>query len=96
MSTQAPLELKKTVNLPKTGFAQKANLPQTEPARLKRWAETGLYQMIRRARTADQLVEPHLGPALETRRLGLTQIGLLREAGPGQVDCLFKFQRCLC
>ena len=37
MSTQAPLELKKTVNLPKTGFAQKANLGQTEPARLKRW-----------------------------------------------------------
>ena len=52
MTTQAPLELKKTVNLPKTGFAQKANLPQNEPARLKRWAETGLYELIRRSRAA--------------------------------------------
>src|ERR1044072_7834478 len=50
MSTQAPLELKKTVNLPKTGCAQTPNLPQTEPARLKRWAETGLYELIRRSR----------------------------------------------
>ena len=36
---EATLDLKKTVNLPKTKFAQKANLPQTEPARLKKWAE---------------------------------------------------------
>ena len=39
MSTEvATLELKKTINLPKTKFAQKANLPQSEPARLKKWA----------------------------------------------------------
>ena len=37
MSTETPLELKRTVNLPKTGFAQKANLGQSEPARLKKW-----------------------------------------------------------
>ena len=30
---EATLDLKKTVNLPKTKFGQKANLPQTEPAR---------------------------------------------------------------
>src|ERR671939_261241 len=47
---EATLDLKKTVNLPKTKFAQKANLPQTEPARLRKWAETGLYEMIQRAR----------------------------------------------
>jgi hypothetical protein len=29
------LELKQTVNLPKTNFAQKANLGQSEPARLQ-------------------------------------------------------------
>jgi isoleucyl-tRNA synthetase len=62
MSTQAPLELKKTVNLPKTGFAQKANLGQTEPARLKRWAEMGLYEMIRRSRAGRERFILHDGP----------------------------------
>jgi len=36
MSTETPLDLKKTVNLPKTAFAQKANLAQGEPARLEK------------------------------------------------------------
>jgi isoleucyl-tRNA synthetase len=62
MSTQAPLELKKTVNLPKTGFAQKANLGQTEPARLKRWAEMGLYALIRRSRAGRERFILHDGP----------------------------------
>ena len=35
MSTETPFDLKKTVNLPKTNFAQKANLTQGEPARLQ-------------------------------------------------------------
>ena len=57
MSTEAPtLELKETINLPKTKFAQKANLPQSEPARLKKWAEMDLYQQIRRARAGLWLV----------------------------------------
>src|ERR1700730_15618653 len=51
MFTEAPsLDLKKTINLPKTKFGQKANLPQTDPPRLKKWAEMGLYEQIRRAR----------------------------------------------
>ncbi len=62
MSTQAPLELKKTVNLPRTGFAQKANLGQTEPARLKRWAEMGLYELIRRSRAGRERFILHDGP----------------------------------
>jgi isoleucyl-tRNA synthetase len=62
MSTQAPLDLKKTINLPKTGFAQKANLAQAEPARLKRWAETGLYDLIRRARAGRERFILHDGP----------------------------------
>jgi isoleucyl-tRNA synthetase len=62
MSTQAPLELKKTVNLPKTGFAQKANLGQTEPARLKRWAGMGLYELIRRSRAGRERFILHDGP----------------------------------
>jgi isoleucyl-tRNA synthetase len=62
MSTQTPLELKKTVNLPKTAFAQKANLGQTEPARLKRWAEMGLYELIRRSRAGRERFILHDGP----------------------------------
>src|SRR5207237_1072999 len=62
MYTQAPLELKKTINLPKTGFAQEANLAQTEPARLKRWADAGLYDLIRRAREGREKFILHDGP----------------------------------
>src|SRR6267378_93982 len=63
MSTEAPaLELKKTINLPKTKFAQKANLPQTEPARLKKWADMDLYQLIRKARAGSEKFILHDGP----------------------------------
>jgi len=40
-------ELKATLTLPQTAFSMKANLPQNEPLRLKRWAELGLYQRLR-------------------------------------------------
>ncbi len=63
MSTEAPaLELKKTINLPKTRFAQKANLPQTEPARLKKWTEMKLYEQIRQARAGADKFILHDGP----------------------------------
>src|SRR5258706_9539160 len=63
MSTEAPtLDLKKTINLPKTKFGQKANLPLTEPARLKKWAEMDLYQQIRRARAGGDRFILHDGP----------------------------------
>src|SRR6266404_4883664 len=63
MSTEAPaLELKQTINLPQTKFAQKANLPQSEPARLKKWAEMDLYQQIRRARAGAPRFILHDGP----------------------------------
>jgi isoleucyl-tRNA synthetase len=45
--------LKDTLNLPKTGFAMKANLVQNEPASMKRWdalhagGATGLYASLR-------------------------------------------------
>lgn len=62
MSTETPLDLKKTVNLPKTGFAQKANLTQSEPARLKKWAELDLYALIRKAREGAEKFILHDGP----------------------------------
>src|ERR671915_1753571 len=62
MSTETPLDLKKTVNLPKTAFAQKANLVQSEPARLKKWTEMSLYEMIQRSRAGRAKFVLHDGP----------------------------------
>src|SRR5438034_87556 len=62
MSTETRLDLKKTINLPKTGFGQKANLAQSEPARLKKWAEMDLYRLIREARTEADKFIMHDGP----------------------------------
>ena len=56
------LDLKKTINLPKTDFSQKANLGQSEPARLKKWDETGLYQRIIEARKGHEKFILHDGP----------------------------------
>jgi isoleucyl-tRNA synthetase len=39
--------LKATLNLPRTDFAMKANLPQNEPTRLQKWETAGLYEQIR-------------------------------------------------
>ncbi len=37
---------KSTMNLPETDFAMKANLPQKEPARLKKWEDQSLYWKV--------------------------------------------------
>lgn len=57
-----PLELKQTINLPKTNFAQKANLGQSEPARLKKWADARLYETIQTERKEKQKFILHDGP----------------------------------
>ncbi|HXG67857.1 MAG TPA: isoleucine--tRNA ligase, partial [Blastocatellia bacterium] len=62
MSTETPLDLKATINLPKTGFAQKANLTQREPERLKKWEAMSLYHEIRRARQGRPMFVLHDGP----------------------------------
>jgi isoleucyl-tRNA synthetase len=59
---EATLDLKKTINLPKTKFAQKANLPQTEPARLKKWADLKLYEKIQQTRAGAPKFILHDGP----------------------------------
>ncbi len=56
------VELKKTVNLPRTDFAMKANLPQAEPKMLARWEEMDLYGKIRQARAGRPLWVLHDGP----------------------------------
>ena len=62
MSTETPLDLKKTVNLPKTAFSQKANLAQTEPARLEKWAKLDLYHLMRQAGEGREKFILHDGP----------------------------------
>jgi len=62
MSTETPLDLKKTVNLPKTSFSQKASLTQSEPARLKQCEGSNLYQLIRQARAGAEKFILHDGP----------------------------------
>ena len=57
-----PQELKTTVNLPKTGFPMKANLPQNEPKILARWQETGIYEQIQEARKGLPSYVLHDGP----------------------------------
>jgi len=62
MSTETPFDLKATVNLPKTSFAQKANLTQREPERLARWKQMDLYHEICRARAGRPMFLLHDGP----------------------------------
>jgi len=57
-----PLELKATINLPKTAFPMKANLPQNEPKMLERWEQMGIYQRIRQARQGRPNYILHDGP----------------------------------
>ena len=57
-----PLDLKKTINLPKTAFPMKANLPQNEPKMLERWERMGIYERIRQARKGAERYILHDGP----------------------------------
>jgi isoleucyl-tRNA synthetase len=59
---RVPLELKSTINLPKTDFPMKANLPQNEPKALARWQEMGIYRRIREARQGAPSYILHDGP----------------------------------
>ena len=55
-------EYRDTLNLPRTDFPMKANLPHREPELLRRWAEAKLYQRIREARAGAPTFVLHDGP----------------------------------
>ena len=55
-------DIKNTLNLPKTSFSMKANLPQREPAMLKHWEEIDVYAKIRAARAGYPSFVLHDGP----------------------------------
>jgi isoleucyl-tRNA synthetase len=59
---RVPLELKSTINLPKTAFPMKANLPQNEPKVLAGWEEMRIYERIRQARQGAPTYVLHDGP----------------------------------
>ncbi len=66
-----PLELKKTLNLPKTDFPMKAGLPQNEPKQLAAWQESRLYERILEARMGHPLFVLHDGPPYPTGTIHL-------------------------
>ena len=65
------LDLKATLNLPRTDFSMKANLPQNEPKWLAQWAKQGLYEQIRAARRAAPIFTLHDGPPYANGRIHL-------------------------
>jgi isoleucyl-tRNA synthetase len=66
-----PLELKKTLNLPRTDFPMKAGLPQNEPKQLAAWQESRLYERILEARKGHPLFVLHDGPPYPTGTIHL-------------------------
>jgi isoleucyl-tRNA synthetase len=57
-----PLDLKSTLNLPRTDFPMKASLPKNEPKMLERWQAMGLYERIREAHKGQPTYVLHDGP----------------------------------
>ncbi len=56
------MEWKDTLNLPKTQFPMKGNLPNKEPEYLKRWEEIDLYKKLREERKGKDKYILHDGP----------------------------------
>ena len=66
-----PVNLKTTLNLPRTDFPMKANLPQNEPRILAQWEDGKLYERIQQARAEAQAYVLHDGPPYPTGTIHL-------------------------
>jgi isoleucyl-tRNA synthetase len=55
-------DYKDTLNLPKTGFPMKANLPQREPEMIKRWEDDGIYKRMSERNSDKDTYILHDGP----------------------------------
>ncbi len=64
-----PMDYKATLNLPKTDFPMKANLPQREPELLSSWEKEGLYEQIQEAGKGRPLYILHDGPPYANGRI---------------------------
>jgi len=56
------MDYKDTLNLPRTDFPMRANLPQREPETLARWAEMRLYERLQQHREGAPVFLLHDGP----------------------------------
>jgi isoleucyl-tRNA synthetase len=65
------IDLKSTLNLPKTDFPMKARLPEREPEQLAAWEQMGLYRRILESRAAAPLFVLHDGPPYPTGEIHL-------------------------
>ena len=65
------MDWKHTLNLPRTQFPMKANLPQMEPRQLAEWEEKGIYRRILEARADAPLYVLHDGPPYPTGEIHL-------------------------
>ena len=65
------VDLKQTLNLPRTTFSMKANLSQAEPKLLDRWSGEGIYAQIRTARAGRPTYILHDGPPYANGRIHL-------------------------
>lgn len=61
MTTNSPIDYSRTVNLPRTDFPQRGNLPVREPERLKAWEALGVQTELRERRHLPDYVL-HDGP----------------------------------
>ena len=66
-----PVDLKSTLNLPKTDFPMKAKLPEREPEQLAAWEAQGLYYRILESRADAPLFVLHDGPPYPTGEIHL-------------------------
>jgi isoleucyl-tRNA synthetase len=66
-----PADLKSTLNLPRTAFPMKANLPQSEPRQLEEWESGKLYERIQQARAGAPTYVLHDGPPYPTGTIHL-------------------------
>jgi isoleucyl-tRNA synthetase len=65
------MDLKSTLNLPRTAFPMKASLPQNEPRMLARWEQDRLYHRIQQARAGSPSYVLHDGPPYPTGTIHL-------------------------
>jgi len=63
------MDYKATLNLPRTSFPMKANLPQREPEILARWERERLYERIQEAGKGKPLYVLHDGPPYANGRI---------------------------
>jgi len=65
------VDMKSTLNLPRTAFPMKASLPQNEPKQLAEWEEKRLYHRIQQARAGAPTYVLHDGPPYPTGTIHL-------------------------